>query len=422
MSADEQHAESNPSPSEIPADVEGLEFLGPDSAPDDSTPAQLEPAEPPLPPAQRWLESLRRNPGPGLLEAALWIIAFFVLQIVMAIPTVLVLLSLQPAGAGPQRLDARLQQLLEEQAAIFLGVPMFLTYCVLIPLGWYRQSPRTDLKLNFSAPTLAQLLVSLSIVVPLGFIADFLFINSEVWMERAAGDLLKGMRDGTDIREALSKMKGAALPVLLFVIAVIPAVGEEFLFRGLIGRGLINRYGLIFGVGVTSILFALVHLYPPHVLAILPIGVVIHWVYLTSRSYWLPMLLHFANNAIATLAMTFSEEGDVVQETSLLVVLISAAYVIGAMAVLWQLRVRYIDPQLAPEGSHHPQPEPLLATDDITEDTLPGTPVPVLGAEAPPPKFGFQRTCPAGNFSFVASAVAAVVLLAELAMLVQAFS
>jgi hypothetical protein len=92
------------------------------------------------------------------------------------------------------------------------------------------------------------------------------------------------------------------------------------------------------------------------------------------------------------------------------------------MAVLWQLRVRYIDPQLAPEGSHHPQPEPLLATDDITEDTLPGTPVPVLGAEAPPPKFGFQRTCPAGNFSFVASAVAAVVLLAELAMLVQAFS
>ncbi|MEZ6066566.1 MAG: hypothetical protein R3B90_12860 [Planctomycetaceae bacterium] len=39
------------------------------------------------------------------------------------------------------------------------------------------------------------------------------------------------------------QMLATPYPVLLVAIALGPAIGEELVFRGLIGRGLIHRWG-----------------------------------------------------------------------------------------------------------------------------------------------------------------------------------
>src|SRR5262249_52506622 len=84
---------------------------------------------------------------------------------------------------------------------------------------------------------------------------------------------------------------------LLFA-AVLPAVGEELLCRGLIGRGLVARYGPVVGVLLTSLLFGLLHIDPVRMAAATILGIALHAVYLATRSLLASMLLHASINAV----------------------------------------------------------------------------------------------------------------------------
>ena len=57
------------------------------------------------------------------------------------------------------------------------------------------------------------------------------------------------------------------------------------------------------GPPVTVRMFGLLHLYPPwYVLVTATMGMGLHLVYLTSRSLWVPILLHASNNSVSALA------------------------------------------------------------------------------------------------------------------------
>ena len=89
----------------------------------------------------------------------------------------------------------------------------------------------------------------------------------------------------------------------LLAIAVGPGVVEEVFCRGFIGRGLVGRHGWVFGVFLTSLLFGVLHMEPIHVLMTMLMGVCLHYTLATSRSLWVPILLHATNNgswAVAT--------------------------------------------------------------------------------------------------------------------------
>ncbi len=86
--------------------------------------------------------------------------------------------------------------------------------------------------------------------------------------------------------------------VLVF-FGIVPGVGEELFFRGYIGRGLIARWGPWMGVLFSSLLFGLVHIHPLQAAFAAAMGVVLHAVYLWTRSLLAPMLVHAAYNSIA---------------------------------------------------------------------------------------------------------------------------
>lgn len=93
-------------------------------------------------------------------------------------------------------------------------------------------------------------------------------------------------------------------PVLfVVVIGVVAGVCEELWFRGVLGAALVRRCGPVAGVGVTSVLFGLAHLNPHTLLALILMGVVLHVVYLTSGSLWIPIGMHVVNNALAVLTI-----------------------------------------------------------------------------------------------------------------------
>jgi membrane protease YdiL (CAAX protease family) len=95
----------------------------------------------------------------------------------------------------------------------------------------------------------------------------------------------------------------------VLVIGLGPGVSEELWCRGFLGQGLIGRYGVLVGVLLTSLIFGLMHVEPRQVIYAPFMGLVLHFVYLTSRSFLLPVLLHTMNNSFAALEACKNQPG-----------------------------------------------------------------------------------------------------------------
>jgi membrane protease YdiL (CAAX protease family) len=150
-------------------------------------------------------------------------------------------------------------------------------------------------------------------------------------------------------------------PVALAVLAigVMPGLGEELWCRGFLGRGLVGKHGLLWGVLGTSFLFGALHVDPRQGTMAMFAGIMLHYVYLTTRSLLLPMLLHFLNNSMAVTLTRIPElrKLDTVAETQphLLIALLSGAVVlvVGVCWSLYQSRARLINDGTGPGWQPH---------------------------------------------------------------------
>jgi membrane protease YdiL (CAAX protease family) len=96
-------------------------------------------------------------------------------------------------------------------------------------------------------------------------------------------------------------------PFAVLVIGMGPGIGEELWCRGFLGRGLVGTHGVLLGVLASSFFFGFIHLDPCQGTMAMLMGLWLHFVYLTTRSLWLPMLLHFLNNSVAVVSPRFPE-------------------------------------------------------------------------------------------------------------------
>lgn len=86
--------------------------------------------------------------------------------------------------------------------------------------------------------------------------------------------------------------------VLLFgVIAVVGPVVEEIIFRGIMIERLGAKYNYGWAVVISSVIFGVLH---PSPVGAFIVGVVLSLLYLKTRSLKIPILIHIANNTIAT--------------------------------------------------------------------------------------------------------------------------
>jgi uncharacterized protein len=87
----------------------------------------------------------------------------------------------------------------------------------------------------------------------------------------------------------------------LIIIAALPAVSEELIFRGVLQRMFhkLFRSGHL-SVWVTSFLFSAIHFQFYGFLPRLLLGLIFGYLFLWSRNIWLPIIAHFVNNAVPT--------------------------------------------------------------------------------------------------------------------------
>jgi membrane protease YdiL (CAAX protease family) len=120
----------------------------------------------------------------------------------------------------------------------------------------------------------------------------------ERWMKNAE-------ENAAELTEAFLKVETTGgLLFNLFMIAFLPAIGEELLFRGVIQRIFSNwTRSHHWGIWISAILFSALHIqfygFVPRML----LGVLFGYLLIWSGSMWLPILAHFFNNGFAVVAM-----------------------------------------------------------------------------------------------------------------------
>lgn len=103
-------------------------------------------------------------------------------------------------------------------------------------------------------------------------------------------------------RQVMGLMKTGEKPtwLLLLVFAVTPAICEELAFRGFILSGLARGGRLAIAVGISSMMFGIIHMIPQQAFNAALLGLVLGLLAVYSRSLFPAMAFHFCNNAIAT--------------------------------------------------------------------------------------------------------------------------
>lgn len=86
----------------------------------------------------------------------------------------------------------------------------------------------------------------------------------------------------------------------IIFMAIIPALCEEILYRGFIGRSFKSK-NYIFGIFMTGLLFALMHLNPMQLVYQFILGCVCCFVYYLTRCIYSSMIIHFTSNFIVVL-------------------------------------------------------------------------------------------------------------------------
>lgn len=93
----------------------------------------------------------------------------------------------------------------------------------------------------------------------------------------------------------------------IFIIALLPAFGEEFLLRGAILKGL-NEKGVFFGVFISAFLFAFMHFNPMQTVYQFCLGAVLAVVAIYSGNIACTIIIHFLNNLTSLTISAFAPD------------------------------------------------------------------------------------------------------------------
>jgi membrane protease YdiL (CAAX protease family) len=94
-------------------------------------------------------------------------------------------------------------------------------------------------------------------------------------------------------------VKRTPLVPALVSLALLPAIGEELVFRGVLARALARRLPMVAAVGLSAIVFSSYHLVPAQVVGTLPLALLLGLLAIRSDSVLPGAIAHFTNNAVA---------------------------------------------------------------------------------------------------------------------------
>ncbi len=188
---------------------------------------------------------------------------------------------------------------------LFIGTPVIVALL-------YEESIKSFYHLDSIKPAYVAL-VAITI-----FFAAGPAIESLVSLNKALG-ITTGNNNDRLIAQLMDASSVRGLLVNIFIFALIPAIGEELIFRGLIQKYLINATSLPWlGIVLAALAFSTFHMEWDYFFPRWFMGILLGIMFYTSRSLWTSILAHFTNNAAAATVFYLYKNGSpLVQENPL---------------------------------------------------------------------------------------------------------
>lgn len=181
--------------------------------------------------------------------------------------------------------------------------------------GWIvYKKPITSLSLKTFSTPINWLLVLALMVVAMPFMTWLVEFNEQLILPDFLAPLENWMKQSEQSAEALTKVfltfngVGSFVYILL-IVAIVPAVGEELLFRGVLQKIMVSWFkNCHVAIWVTAILFSALHMQFYGFLPRMLLGALFGYVFYWSGSLWLPIFGHFINNgSVVALSYLYPE-------------------------------------------------------------------------------------------------------------------
>lgn len=207
---------------------------------------------------------------------------------------------------------------------LWKGIGILILYQIIISLGIVAIDIITkSLKIEVSNMAIIGLALAITIIAILGVMLIFKF------MEQSIGNRPENIKDDkSNVKNAILMVIGYCLirrgvlyeigdklsdkkiisplmqaelnklnPIITIVIviimvAIVAPVIEEILFRGIILRGMLNRYEDRNAIIISAILFSLAHLNFLQIPNAFLLGLILAYVFYKTRALWICMILH----------------------------------------------------------------------------------------------------------------------------------
>jgi hypothetical protein len=161
-----------------------------------------------------------------------------------------------------------------------------------------------------------QMLVVVLVMVIAFMATNSIFIdwNAHLHFPDALKDLELWAREREDLAESVTKFltqfsNTNQFLIGLLVIAILPAIGEELVFRGMLQPQLHRTFGDIhIAVWISAIVFSAFHLqffgFVPRML----LGALFGYLYFWSGNLWMSIFAHFVNNGFSVLMLYLRQQ------------------------------------------------------------------------------------------------------------------
>ncbi|MDD2382193.1 MAG: CPBP family intramembrane metalloprotease [Mariniphaga sp.] len=184
-----------------------------------------------------------------------------------------------------------------QSLGLFVIPPFLLAYL-------WSERPLQYLQINrkpLSRDVLLAVIIMLSAIPAINLLGEINhaipFPDSLSWLENQLVELEKRAEDLT--LRMLDVNTPAGLLVNLGLIAMIPAVGEELFFRGIIQQILQDKLKAHAAVWITAVIFSAIHFQFFGFIPRMLMGALLGYMFLWTGNIWVPVAAHFTNNAVA---------------------------------------------------------------------------------------------------------------------------
>lgn len=177
---------------------------------------------------------------------------------------------------------------------------------IILPYYFLKTQERT-LTGYFRTPFFQPIFIILILVIVfMGFNSFFIQWNQEAHLPFGIEEWARPLEDKlAETTKYLTELNSIPELVLAFIaIAIIPAIGEEIIFRGLIQndfyRATRNAHVAIW---MSAFLFSAIHLQFYGFVPRLFLGALFGYLYFWSGNLWMPVFAHFVNNGFTLLTL-----------------------------------------------------------------------------------------------------------------------